>query len=72
MDYKNSACGDKLKFDAPLGVIVAPNPQTPFPLREGGIHEGSPPLCPAWGYAPNPVKYRDCEPFIVLNCLKIL
>ena len=24
----------KLKFVAPLRVIVAPNPQTPFPLRE--------------------------------------
>jgi len=53
--------------------IVAPNPLTPFPLREGGEMRGSPPLYPAWGYAPNPLipfplrKYISAKRFC-RNC----
>ena len=45
----------KLKFDAPLRVIVAPIPLTPFPLRKGGKIGGYRPCDLVWGFAPNPV-----------------
>jgi len=51
---------EKSVFIAPLRIIVAPIPLTPFPLRKGGKIGGYRPCDLVWGFAPNPVYIDVC------------